>query len=112
MNTPKIGQCKYLVDILEVTTPYSVDGSGTIKSTFKSNVRAKIEPVGGQMEEMTQQLQIASQDYRVWIWNYSGVTAFQQLRWGGKRLVITAPPEKITDYWMLINCRETFSRKL
>jgi hypothetical protein len=111
MNVPRIGECDEYVDILNVTKPYNVDGSGTISSTFKTGVRAKIEPIGGQKEDLTQQVQAYQQYYRVWIWQRSGVTAFQQIRWGDKRLIFTAPPEEI-DGWTLINCRETISRKI
>jgi hypothetical protein len=75
-------------------------------------VRAKIEPLGGNVEELTQQAHVSTQNYRVWIWRRPGVAAFHQIKWGTKRLLITAPPEKITDYWMLINCREVIARNL
>lgn len=112
MIPPKIGELFETISVLNVTTPYSVEGFGTQSSIYKNRIRAKIEPLGGQKDELTQDIQTFQQYYRIWIWYDGGVTAFQEISWAGKRLVITAPPEQIGANWLLINCRETVSRKV
>jgi hypothetical protein len=112
MIVPRIGELVESVSILNVTLPYSVEGYGTEESIYRAGVRAKVEPLGGQKEELTQQIQSFTQYYRLWIWYDEGVTAFQEISWGGRRLVITSPPERIGSAWLLINCREIVTRQV
>ena len=115
LRTPRIGELKEVVNIINVTTPYGVDGSGTFSSTFKSNVLAKVEPLGGgkKDEAETQEDQAFAQTYSVWIRYLSGITVFQQLTWGTKRLMQTAPPESFDqDRWLLLHVEECQSRDL
>ncbi len=111
MIAPSIGELKDLIGIVNVTVPYGLDGAGTIVSTFKSNVRAKIEPLGGGLTEESQQIQSYNQGYNIWIRHINGVTAFQQISWSGKRLVMTGPPEKI-GRWLLLHAEERTTREL
>ncbi len=111
MITPKIGELTERIDIVNVVPPYSLNGAGKIISTFCSGVAAKIDAGGGQQVTQTQKIEAFSQDYRVWIRYRRGVTPFQQIIWGGTRLVITAPPEQFGD-WLLINAQETLSRTI
>ena len=113
MNAPRISDLTDSIDFLNVKEPYSIEGTGTEVSKYKRNVRAYIEPAGGgQLTAETQKIQAYVQNYRVWIWYDSGVTAFMQIAWSSRRLVIVAPPEQIGNNWLLINCQETVSRKL
>jgi len=115
MILPTIGELTEKVDILNVAPPYSVDGSGTIVSTFRSNVRAKIVPLGGINIIETQQSQAYVQRYDVWIRRLTGVTSFQQLDWSGTRLAMTAPPETFgasNPRWILIHAEARNSRKI
>lgn len=111
MNLPTIGELVEVIDIVNVAAPYGVDGSGTIVSTFCKGIWAKIDFGGGQQAAQTQEIEAYTQDYRVWIRYRRGVTPFQQVVWGGTRLVITAPPEQFGD-WLLINAQETLSRSI
>jgi len=110
VNPPLIGEMKDLIKILNVTAPYSVNGEGTLVSEFMANVRAKVEPLGGNMLDETQQTQAYSQAYNIWIRYVSGVTPFQQIEWQSKRLVMTGPPEKISN-WLLLHAEERTSRE-
>jgi hypothetical protein len=111
MNLPTIGELTETIDIVNVAPPYGVDGNGRIISTFCSGIRAKIDYGGGQLANQTQEIEAYTQDYRVWIRRRRGVTAFQQIAWRSKRLVITAPPEPFGQ-WILINAQETISRNI
>jgi SPP1 family predicted phage head-tail adaptor len=111
MILPRIGELKDLIDIVNVTAPYDLTGAGTVVSTFARNVRAKISPLGGSLNEETQQIQVFSQTYNIWIRYLTGVTAFQQIEWSGTRLVMTGPPEDF-GRWLLIHAEERTSRKL
>jgi head-tail adaptor len=105
MIHPKIGELSETINIVEVESPFSIDGTGTIKSTVARNLRAKVEPLGGSVLDATHQKKMSAQDYRIWIRNRDDVTAFQQIVWGTKRLVMTGPPEDF-DLWMLLHAQE------
>jgi head-tail adaptor len=111
MIRPTIGELIEAIDIVNVTAPYRLDGSGKIVSTFCANIPAKAEPVGGQLSKQTQKVEVYTQDYRIWIRYRRGVTPFQQIVWDGARLIITAPPEQFGNF-LLINAQETVSRTI
>lgn len=110
MITPTIGELRESIDILNVGKPYGVNGAGTVLSTFRSSVRAKIVPLGGELVSDTQARQTYAERYDVWIRHIAGVNAFQQLDWAGTRLAQTAPPETI-GRWILFHAEEATSRK-
>ena len=112
MITPTIGELNELIDILEVGPPFSVTGAGTVISTFRSNVWAKIVPLGGADISDTQQTQAYTQHYNVWIRTISGITAFQQFDWTGTRLTQTAPAEAIGRSWLLLHVEEKMVRSI
>jgi head-tail adaptor len=113
MNLPEISELTERIDILEVAAPYDIDGSGTKTATFAAGIWAKVEPLAGGLTDTTQQEQTARQPYNIWIRYIDGVTPFQQLDWGGDRLVMTAPPEEIvSSRWILIHAEQRTSRKL
>jgi len=101
MITPRIGEFRELIDILNVGSPYSVDGSGTVISTFKSSIAAVVNPLGGKRDVETQQIQKFSQSYDIWIRYISGVTSFQQIVWDDLRMIMRAPPEKIGNFLLI-----------
>jgi head-tail adaptor len=112
MITPNIGELKDIISIVNVTTPYKASsGEGELVSTHASNIRAKIEPLGGDLYEETQQAQTYRQSYRIWIRYLADVTAFQQIVYGSKRLIMNGPPEDF-GRWLLIHAEERFSRSL
>lgn len=111
MILPSIGELTERIDIVNVAPPYGTDGSGRIVSTFCSRIAAKIDAGGGQQAAQTQEIEAYTQDYRVWIRYRRGVMPFQQIVWGGTRLVITAPPEQFGD-WLLINAQANLSRSI
>jgi SPP1 family predicted phage head-tail adaptor len=112
MRAPDPGELKERISILNVTPPYNGHREGTIVSTFLSNIWAKIDPLAGGLVEETQQEQLATQSYNIWIRYAAGVTAFQEIDWGGVRLVMTAPPEEIVRrQWLLIHAEGRQSRK-
>jgi head-tail adaptor len=113
MILPRTGELKERIDILNVREPFDVNWAGTIVSTFAAGVRAKITPQGSDIVESTQETQTGSQAYDIWIRFREGVTAFQQIDWGGRRLVLTGPPEEIIRRrWLLIHAEERTSRKI
>ncbi len=95
MILPRTGELKERIDILNVREPYNINWVGTAVSTFTSGMRTKITPQGGDIIESTQETQTGRQAYDIWIRFREGVTAFQQIDWGGRRLVLTGPPEEI-----------------
>jgi head-tail adaptor len=110
MITPNIGELQDVISIINVTSPYKKSTmEGTLVSTHASNIRAKIEPLGGEMYEETQAMQTYRQSYRIWIRYLAGVTAFQQITYGTKRLIMNGPPEDF-GRWLLIHAEERFSR--
>lgn len=111
LQPPRIGELRDTIAILNVTAPYDANGAGTVVSTFASNVRAKVSPLGGDLREETQEHQQYTQRYDIWIRYLKGVTAFQQLDWGGTRLIQTGPPEDF-GRWLLLHAEERTSRRL
>lgn len=112
MITPRISELTERIDFLNVTSPYDTNWVGTIVSTHASNVWAKIDYLGGGLTEMTQQEQVSSQPYNIWIRWRDGITAFQQIDWEGQRLIMTGPPEEIGNNWLLIHAESRTSRNL
>jgi len=113
MILPRPGELKESIDILNVREPFDVNWVGTIVSKFAAGVRAKITPRGGDIVESTQETQTARQIYDVWIRYREGVTAFQQIDWGGRRLALTGPPEEIVRRkWLLVHAEELMDRKI
>jgi hypothetical protein len=107
MIFPRTGELKELIDILNVREPFDINWVGTVVSTFAAGVRAKITPLVGDLVESTQETQTGRQAYNVWIRYREGVNAFQQINWGGRRLVLTGPPEEISRRrWLLIQAEE------
>jgi len=110
MITPAIGELKDVISIIEVTKPFlASSGAGTLVSTVADSIRAKVEPLGGDLYEETQQIQTYRQVYRIWIRYRDGITAFQQIIYGTKRLIMTGPPEDF-DRWLLLHAEERFSQ--
>jgi len=105
------GELRETIDILEVREPYSITGEGTVVKEIASGIRAKIEPLGGSVAAETMQIQESRQQYRVWIRYRDGVTAFQQLQWRGRRLMIDGPPEHL-EQWILLHVYSVTVRKL
>lgn len=58
---------------------------------------AKITDVGGDVEQTEQSDHAVRQRYEIWTRYSASITALQQLVWGTKTLVLTSPPQKITD---------------
>jgi len=112
MILPKIGELKERIDILNVTAPYDTEMNGTIASTALSGLWAKIEPLGGSVDVANNQVQTCAQEYRVWIRYRKGLTPWQQIRWGTKRLVITGPLENMEKRFLLIHAQERTSRSI
>ena len=113
MILPRTGELKELIDILDVREPYDTNWAGTVVSTLAAGVRAKITPLGGDIVESTQETQTCRQAYDIWIRYRGGVTAFQQIDWGGRRLVLTGPPEEISrNRWLLIHAEERTDKTL
>lgn len=113
MILPRIGELKEVIDILDVRGPFDINSVGTQVSIFAGGIRAKIVPLGGDLLDSTQDTQTSCQDYNVWIRYRSGVTAFQQIAWGERRLQMTGPPEEISSRrWLLIHAEEVIDSKL
>ena len=113
MILPRTGELKERIDILNIREPFDLNWVGTIYSTFATGVPAKIIPRGGDIIESTQETQTGRQAYDIWIRYRSGVTAFQQIDWRGRRLVLTGPPEEIVRRrWLLIHAEERTARNI
>ena len=113
MIPPRVGELKERINILNVREPFDINWAGTIVSTFAAGIGAKIIPRGSDIVESTQETQTGSQAYDIWIRFREGVTAFQQIDWGGRRLALTGPPEEILRRrWLLIHAEERTSRSL
>jgi head-tail adaptor len=112
MILPKIGELKYRIDILNVTSPYDANGNGRIVSVAARNIAANIEPLGGDLGPITQQLQQCVQAYRVWIRYRADIQPWQQIRWGEKRLVISGPLESFDNRFTLIHAEGKISHKV
>jgi head-tail adaptor len=113
MIFPRPSELKERIDIISVREPYDINWVGTVISTFAAGVRAKITPQGSDIIESTQETQTGRQAYSIWIRYREGITAFQQIDWGGRRLVLTGPPEEIfRRRWLLIHAEERTSRNI
>jgi head-tail adaptor len=118
MIPPKLGELREYISFVNVTAPYDGESEGTVSST-EAYAWAKITPLAGGIVETTLQEQTARQGYDIWIRYKSGITAFQQIVWGSKRLVMTGPPEPFDRYgningrhWMLIHAEEKATRTI
>lgn len=112
MILPQVGELKERIDILNVTAPYNLDGAGTIVSVAAGGLWAKIEPLGGEVGAQGMQIQSCTQAYRVWIRYRTGLTPWQQIRWGGRRLTIAGPMEEMERRFILIHAEERTSRQI
>ena len=113
MILPRTGELKERIDIINVREPYDINWVGTVVSMFASGISAKITPRGGDIIESTQEIQTGRQACDIWIRFREGITAFQQIDWGGRRLVLTGPPEEIIRRrWLLIHAEERTDRNL
>ena len=113
MILPRTGELKERIDILNVREPFDINWVGTVASTFATGVSAKVIPRGGDIIESTQENRTGRQAYYIWIRYRPGVTAFQQIDWNGRRLVLTGPPEEIfRRRWLLIHAEERTTGKL
>lgn len=112
MMPPRVSELRERIDMLEVTVPYGVDGSGTIISRSARGVRAKVVPTGGNPVDDTQQTQAYLQGYEIWIRYRDGVNAFQQINWEGTRLIQVAPPEEFSYKWILIHAQARIGRSI
>lgn len=112
MILPAIGELKEVIDIVDVGPPYDLEMVGTIISTAAAGLWAKIEPLGGSVDVDSNQVQTATQDYRVWIRYRTGLTPWQQIRWGGKRLAIVGPLENMQNRFLLIHAQEKTSKRV
>ena len=112
MIMPKIGELRDRLDIINVTSPYNEEGAGTYESTAAAGLWAKIEPLGGEVGVQAMQTQSCIQAYRVWIRYREGLTPWQQIQWGDKRLLITGPLEKFNRRFILIHAEERTNRNL
>jgi len=110
MILPRIGELKERIDIINVGPPYDLDMNGTIVSTAKSGLWAKIEPLGGSVDVDNNQVQTATQQYRIFIRYLTGLTPWQQITWGTKRLAITGPLENMSNRYLLIHAQEKTSK--
>jgi len=116
MIPPRIGELREYIKIYNVTVPYDGESEGTL-TTIKARAWAKITPLAGGLNETTLQEQTSTQGFDVWIRYISGVTAFQQIIWGSKRLVQTGPPEEFDRYgvnngkdWILLHTQHKLTR--
>ncbi len=112
MITPRIGELTEKIDIINVTSPYDKIWTGTLVSYAARSLWAKVEPLAGGMTEVTQQEQVSTQPYNIWIRYRDGITAFQQIEYEGRRLVMTGPPEEIGNAWLLIHAEEAIGRTI
>jgi len=112
MKLPGLGELKELIDILEVCPPFNAaTGEGIVKKKLAEGVWAKIEPLGGGMDAETMDVQSCRQQYRIWIRYLEGVTAFHQLEWSGRRLIIDGPLEHM-EQWLLLHAYSVTTRKI
>ncbi len=113
MIPPRTGELKERINILTVREPFDINWVGTVVATFASGVPAKIIPRGSDIVESTQETQTSSQAYNIWIRYKEGMTAFHQIDWGGRRLVLTGPPEEIFHRrWLLIHAEDHARRNI
>jgi head-tail adaptor len=112
LRLPNFSDLDERIDILNVTAPYDANGNGTIVSVAAANIWASVEPLGGDLGAITQNLQQCTQAYRVWIRSRTGLEPWQQIRWGDKRLVISGPLEDFESRFTLIHAEEKTSRSL
>jgi len=112
MIMPEVGELIYSVDIMNVTKPFKTTGEGQITSYLVRGARAKVEPIGGNAVDDTQQSQAFIQGYNIWIRYRDGVTPFQQIRWEGITLFQVAPPETFGARFILIHAQTQINRNI
>ena len=74
----------------------AVSGVAATLTTVLS-VWAKITDLGGDVEQTEQGDHAFRNRYEIWTRYSASITAFQQIVWGSKTLVITSPPQKVVD---------------
>lgn len=115
MIPPKVAELRERITLTVPKVPFNVQEQGTSFKTFRSNIPAKFEPLGGAEVESTQETKEFSQDYNVWIRYIKGVTPFMQVQWQSKNnreLVFTAPPEEMQNRrWILLHCQEIIGKQ-
>ncbi len=108
MREPTAQELTELITIRNVVKPFDGHGEGTLSEDV-IRVRARVQAQGGSMQGDTQEQQISIQPYDIAIRYVRGLTAFMQIEWNGKILVITGPPYDPwnTRRWLLINAEHT-----
>ena len=88
----------------------AVTGEAAVPITF-TTAWAKITAQGGSVEETTQSSEAAVQSFEIWCRYDATVTAFMQIEWGTRHLIITGPPQEVIDSnnrrWMILTAQET-----
>lgn len=107
MIAPNASDLKETISIITVKVPYDGNDLGTVVSTF-ATCKAQVIPLGGSVEATTQEERQYNQIYRIFTRWITGVTPFQQILWGTKRLIMTQPPEDLDNKhrWLLIHATE------
>lgn len=76
---------------------------------------AKVTDLGGDVEQTDQQTHAQRQRYEIWTRYSDLITAFLQIAWGSKTLVITSPPQKVVDmnnrWWTVCQAEYTTEEK-
>ena len=66
----------------------------------------RVTDLGGDVEQTDQSEHIARKRYEIWTRYSADITAFQQVVWGTKTLIITSAPQKIIDgsnrWWLVM----------
>ena len=103
MNLPQAGELRDLIDIISVAPPFPIVGKAQKTDTIAANVWAKIDPLGGGMDEENMQVFSVRQAYSIWIRRRPELSPFHQIEWGDRRLIITGPIEEFNNQWQLIH---------
>lgn len=105
-----------LIEFQTVTAgPYSaVTGLSASTSVFAEAWARITETAGGRIENVSQQERVARKAFEICIRHIDGIDAFMQIKWGGRFLIMMAPPQLILDKynrrWLAIQAEETAER--
>ncbi len=111
MPLPRPHELNQFIEFINVGAPFnSATGVGREISVFASGW-ARIRDLGGSIEEQDQQHRLQKQEFDICLMYIEGLTGFMQIKWGDRVLLMTEPPQKVTDAqsrrWWLIAALET-----
>jgi hypothetical protein len=116
MALPLPHELREYIQFKNVTAPYDASSGTGVEGTVFAGVWARITDLGGTMDAEDMQHPKQIQGFELCCRHIAGLTGFMQISWGTRNLIITGPPEKISDMhgreWWIIKAEEVQEQSL